>query len=122
MKFLVDNALSPVLAKGLHAAGHDAAHVRDYQLQAAPDEVVMDRALAEERIVISTDPDHSAILAHRGSRLPSLILLRGKLAQTHPSRQLPAIMANLPQVENDLLIGAVVVIEEDRVRVRPLPM
>lgn len=36
MKSLIDNALSPVLAKQLEEAGHDAAHVRDYNMQALP--------------------------------------------------------------------------------------
>ena len=47
MKFLVDNALSPVLADGLNGAGHDATHVRDYGLQAADDGTIFDLAEAE---------------------------------------------------------------------------
>jgi predicted nuclease of predicted toxin-antitoxin system len=44
MKFLVDNALSPLVAEGLTRAGHDARHVRDYDLQAAVDEQVLAKA------------------------------------------------------------------------------
>ena len=50
MKFLVDNALSPVLAALLQQAGHDAIHVRSVGLQHADDEVIFERAATEHRI------------------------------------------------------------------------
>ena len=42
MKFLIDNNLSPLVADALKAAGHDAVHVRDLGMQAAPDETVLE--------------------------------------------------------------------------------
>ncbi|MBI1790091.1 MAG: DUF5615 family PIN-like protein [Acidobacteria bacterium] len=37
MRFLIDSALSPEVARLLKGAGHDAVHVRDYGLHAAED-------------------------------------------------------------------------------------
>ncbi|MGH7622336.1 MAG: DUF5615 family PIN-like protein [Gemmatimonadaceae bacterium] len=52
MNFLVDNALSPRVSESLGQHGHDAVHVRQYGLQAAPDEVIFERAAAEPDPVI----------------------------------------------------------------------
>ena len=57
MTFLVDNALSPVLATLLSRAGHDALHVRTIELQLAEGIVIFGMAAAEDRIVISADTD-----------------------------------------------------------------
>ena len=56
MRFLVDNALSPVLATLLTQAGHDALHVRTIELHRTDDILIFDRATAEERIVVLRIP------------------------------------------------------------------
>ena len=60
MRFLIDNALSPLLAQRLVEEGFDAVHIREYNMQSASDEDIFRLAQREDRIIISADTDQTS--------------------------------------------------------------
>lgn len=110
MRFPIDNALSPLLAERLRNAGHDAVHVRDYELQAAEDERIFARAQEEERVLVSADSDFGTLLATRQGQSPSVVLFRHG-TERRPDRQVTMLLSNLATIEEDLAKRGVVVIE-----------
>ncbi|MXW42053.1 MAG: hypothetical protein F4138_03490 [Acidimicrobiia bacterium] len=121
MKFLIDQNRSPHLAKLLRDAGHDAAHTSELGLERAEDRDLLLLAADENRIVVSGDTDFGTLLAMRRATSPSVILFRARHLP-RAEHQVAVILQHLDEVANDLVQGAVLVVTDDRIRVRHPPL
>ncbi len=57
MKFIVDAQLPPALCIWLNGKGHEAQHVYDLGLGAAPDHIIVEHVSTEEALLVSKDED-----------------------------------------------------------------
>lgn len=121
MKFLLDQNVSPALVGLLADADHLADHVRDLGMREAPDDVVLAAARDADAVLISSDTDFGELLARSNADEPSVILLRRQEGR-RASEIASLILANLQAVADDLASGAIVVLDDDRVRIRSLPL
>ena len=121
MKFLLDQNVSPALVGLLADADHLAEHVRDLGMREAPDDVVLAAARDADAVLISADTDFGELLARSNANGPSVILLRRQEGR-RASKIASLIVANLQAVADDLASGAIVVLDDDRVRIRSLPL
>ena len=118
--FLVDMPLSPGLADWLTASGHDAVHASRLGLFLAHDDAILQRALAEDRIVVTADLDYAQLLAMSGASGPSVILFRsGNWSEREVNTKFAAILAAMPE---HAFVSALIVVEANRLRRRPLPL
>lgn len=121
MKLLLDNNLSPRLCEIFLRKGWDVADVSALGLRAADDRDVMAAARNDGRILVSADTDFGGLLAASHGSRPSVVLVR-RVANRRVEELADILIANLPVVADDLDAGCVLVIGEDTMRVRRLPI
>ncbi len=120
MRFLVDMPLSPELAVWLGQQGHDAVHALKAGLDRAPDEVILERARNEQRVVVTADLDYPRLFALAQAEGPGLILFRGgNYSEQEAVERLRRVLETVP---NEELPNSIVVIEKGRIRRRRFPL
>lgn len=119
MKFLIDNNLSPKLSNYLLSLGHDSKHVKELRFESATDSQIFELAYKEKRIIVTADTDFGYILSQWEFEFPSIILFR--YYSYDPQKQFNTLKTILPQIEDDILKGSIVVIEPARLRIKKLP-
>jgi predicted nuclease of predicted toxin-antitoxin system len=120
MNFLLDENISPSLCFSLRQLGYEARHVKDVGLLSSKDELIFDFAAGSGEIIITHDLDYSRIHAISGADKPSVILFR--IEPVSNEIIFTFLKNNLEQIKGELVKGAFVVVENDYMRVRSLPI
>jgi predicted nuclease of predicted toxin-antitoxin system len=116
----MDMPLSPELAIWLVQQGHDAVHAVDVGLAGAADEVILERARREQRVVVTADLDYPRLLALTRAEGPGLILFRG--GNYSEQEAVDRLRRTLETIPDEELPNSIIVIEKGRIRRRRLPL
>ena len=111
-------SLTTVIA--LRAANHDAVHLRDEGLIRLPDREIAEKAVVENRIVLTFDLDFGDILATVRTDRPSVVIFR--MRNQTPAAVNPRLFRVIADCEKELASGAIVIVEDDGFRLRRLPI
>ena len=120
MKFLIDNALSPLIAQGLKKDGFEAVHVRDIGMHSVSDQIIFEYAREVDLTIVTADTDFGTLLALWRYSRPSVIIFR--TSAKHPEAQLALLLNQMSEIMDALAEGSIVVFEDTRIRIRPLPI
>lgn len=120
MRLLTDLHVSRRTVEALQRFGHDVSTVAEALAPTATDQEIVDEAIRDDRVIVTQDLDFSALVAVSGRSVPSVVSLRLS------SSRVEVVNARLELVllalESELNAGAIVVVEDVRVRSRKLPV
>ena len=119
LKILIDVNLTPEWEDVLRTAGWQAVHWTRIGSRSASDREIMDWAVINGFSVFTHDLDFGATLALTRATGPSVIQIRGQ--QTLPEDIEGIVVNAIRKYEQQLIAGALVVVEHCRSRVRILP-
>jgi len=120
MRFLADMPISPRTVSYLRDMGYEVVRADELGMERARDEQLLQHAAQQDMVIITMDLDFGGLLLLSGKAKPSVITFR--LRNPEVERINDILRDMLPRLTEELGRGAIVTIEEERVRVRRLPI
>ena len=120
VKLLIDVNLPPKWVPVLKGLGWPAVHWSHIGDPRASDDTIMAWARQNDYAVFTHDLDFGAMLALSGASGPSVLQVRSQ--DVLPEHLADVVSAALRQHGADLAAGALVVVDQNRARVRLLPI
>ncbi len=116
MKWKLDENLPETLVADLSAVGHDASTCVSEGIAGSPDPVVASHAAAEGRLVATFDLDFSDIRRYPPGSHPGIVIFR--LSSQDIDSCKAAFSRLLAQVPESDFTGNLIIVDDDRVRIR----
>ena len=116
MRWLADECVSARLVALLRGAAHDVAYMVEV-VPGAPDIDLLERAMQENRLLLTDDKDFGELVFRGRRTVPGLVLMR--IDSDDPRLRWPRLDAAIRRF-GDSLFGRYTVIEQTRFRYRPL--
>jgi len=120
MRFLADMGVSLRVVEWLRSQGHEVTHLAELGLQRLPDREVFQRATRERRIVLTFDLDFGELVALSPDPTTSVVVFR--LHNARAANVIQRLHEVLERSAAALLVGAIVLVDDGRHRVRVLPV
>jgi predicted nuclease of predicted toxin-antitoxin system len=120
MKLLIDMNLSPKWVSVLKEAGWETVHWSEIGNPDAPDHEILSYAKSKKYVIFTHDLDFATILAATKADCPSVIQIRAQDVAPGSLGQL--VISALHQFQKDLEDGALITIDQKKLRARILPL
>mgnify|MGYP001397596935 CR=1 FL=1 len=116
MLLLAEENIHADLVEWLRSAGHDVVYAAE-SLSGDPDEVLLEIARREERILVTDDKDFGELVFHRRFVSQGILLIR--LSSPRIDERLRRL-AEVWNVIEPHLVGRFVVLGDKKMRIRPI--
>jgi len=120
LRFLLDMGISQSVASWLKSCGHDAVHLNDQNLYKLKDISIIEKAIDEKRIILTTDMDFGQLLAFYNPQQASVIQFRTSIFTPANIREKLELL--FEEFSGQLDGSFIITIEDNRTRFRKLPI
>ena len=117
VKILADENISPRILSFLRAKGINAADVKEKGWQGSNDRYILEMAYMDERFVLTHDSDFGTLAINEGAPCYGIIYIRLKNLKVE---NVCGVLERLLKVDIEIAKGSIIVVEDARVRVRPV--
>jgi predicted nuclease of predicted toxin-antitoxin system len=121
LRFLLDMGISYQVAQWLNSVGHDAIHISNEGQHTLDDHLIVEKAINENRVILTADMDFGQILAFTKSNLVSVIQFR--LFDLSPANIISKLNLVFDNFTEEMVGDQVIItIQQNKMRIKKLPL